>query len=442
MIAEQMLECVEYSGDTPLIVGIEMGYGHMRPAHALACALNTGVLQADRPPLADAGECRLWSIARGVYEAASRVSQVPVVGAPLRGALNWLTRIPPLHPQRDLSRPTSSVRMLDWLGSLGLGRGMVSQLQQSGGALLTTFFAPAILAERAGCERVFCVVTDSDIARIWAPMDAHASRINYLAPSTRVSQRLQAYGVPPDRISVTGFPLPNELLGGPDLSTLQRNLAARLIRLDPRNAFRSVCGKDVERTLGAVLRTGAAGEPVTVTFAIGGAGAQANVALQLLKGFRASIESGTIRLALVAGVRRDLARRLEAGVRSVGLESELGAHVQILQEDNLEAYFSSFNALLARTDVLWTKPSELTFFGALGIPIVFSAPVGVHERYNQRWAIENAAGLRQRNPENAAEWIAEWLGDGTLAATAWAGYLRLPKRGLYSIIETIDPGVS
>ena len=51
-------------------------------------------------------------------------------------------------------------------------------------------------------------------------------------------------------------------------------------------------------------------------------------------------------------------------------------------------YFQRFRALLAETDVLWTKPSELTFFGALGLPLLLAPPVGIHESYNLRWARE------------------------------------------------------
>jgi hypothetical protein len=60
--------------------------------------------------------------------------------------------------------------------------------------------------------------------------------------------------------------------------------------------------------------------------------------------------------------------------------------------------------------------------------------VGAQERYNRRWAVESGAGIKQRDPRFAGEWIAEWLSSGTLAAAAWSGFLRLPKFGLYRIL--------
>ena len=40
--------------------------------------------------------------------------------------------------------------------------------------------------------------------------------------------------------------------------------------------------------------------------------------------------------------------------------------------------------------MLWTKPSEMTFYAALGIPLILAPPLGAHERYNRRWALETA----------------------------------------------------
>jgi hypothetical protein len=124
-------------------------------------------------------------------------------------------------------------------------------------------------------------------------------------------------------------------------------------------------------------------------------------------------------------------------VREAGLHDRLGHGIEIFLAPNLDEYFPRFNALLAETDILWTKPSEMTFFSALGLPLIFSYPVGVHERYNRRWAIENGPGLKQRDPAQASYWLREWLNDGTLAGAAWTGFVRMPKFGLYQILERV-----
>ncbi len=413
---------------TPTLVAVEMGYGHLRPAYALAAELATEVLEVDRPPLSDADEQKLWRRVRRFYESVSRLSQIPAVGPPLRQLLETITSIPHLHPYRDLSSPTGGVRMLDWMAERGLGEGLIGHLRRTGSPLLTTYFAPAIVADRAGCPGVHCVVTDTDINRVWAPREGSRSQIVYFAPSKRVVRRLRAYGVKHELIHHTGYPLPPELLGGHDLAVLHRNLAARLVRLDPEHMFVDRHLDDIERRVGP-LPPGEARKPAHVVFAVGGAGAQANLAERFLPSFVRPIAEGRLRLTLVAGIKDKVAARFAKAIERTGAAAE------ILHEPRLPDYFRRFNALLAETDILWTKPSEITFFAALGLPLVFSWPVGVHEAYNRRWALEAGGGFKQGDPRFAAEWISDWLSDGTLAAAAWAGYRNLPKRGLYRIAE-------
>jgi hypothetical protein len=73
----------------------------------------------------------------------------------------------------------------------------------------------------------------------------------------------------------------------------------------------------------------------------------------------------------------------------------------------------------------------------VGLALVLSAPVGVQEWYNRRWARESGAGLKQRDARFAGQWLREWHQDGLLAAAAWSGYMRLPKFGLYEIVAHV-----
>src|SRR5512133_887777 len=422
----------------PGVVAVEMGYGHLRAAAPLAEALGTEVLHVDRPPLVAAAEEKLWRRVRRTYEGVSRLSQVPVLGAPLRYALDALTDIPRLHPYRDLSAPTRGVLTLERLVRRNLGQGLVAHLRRTGAPLLTTFYSPAIVADRAGLDRIFCVVTDTDLNRIWVPVDPARTRIHYLAPTRRAARRLRAYGVPEHRITFTGFPLPDALVGGAGLAVLKANLAARLVRLDPSGEFGRSVPEELAQFLGALPRE-EQGRPPLLTYAVGGAGAQAELAGAFLPGFRRALEEGRLRIALVAGVRPGVEARFRQDLRRAGMEglaAERGP-VEIRRAPSFAEYYARFNALLARTDVLWTKPSELTFYGALGLPLVLSSPVGVHERHNRRWARESGAGMKQRDARFASEWLGDALADGHLAAAAWAGYLRLPKFGLYRILETV-----
>jgi hypothetical protein len=420
----------------PLVVAVDMGYGHLRAAAPLAEALGTTITQVDRAPIVAPGEEKLWGRVRFAYEAVSRLSQIPLLGSPLRLLLDGITDIPHLHPYRDLSAPTRGVMTLERLIRRNLGQGMLAHLGRTRAPLLTTFYSPGLVADRAGYDRIFTVVTDSDINRIWVPVEPERTRIQYLVPTRRAARRLLAYGVPEGRITFTGFPLPDALVGGSSLPVLKRNLASRLVRLDPTGEFRREMPEELAHFLG-VLPAEQEGSAPLLTFAVGGAGAQAAMARAFLPGLRRLVEAGRLRVALVAGIRAEVEATFREAVQAAGLEGRLGQGVEILRAPTFLEYYARFNALLARTDILWTKPSELTFYAALGLPLVCAPPVGVHERYNMRWARESGAGLKQGQPRFAAEWLSDWLADGLLASAAWAGYMRLPKFGLYRILEAV-----
>lgn len=419
------------------LVAIEMGYGHLRPAHSLAEWLgDTPILLADQPPLANEREQVKWKYVRKSYEMLSRAGRLPVVGRYLGDLLNGITSIPSLYPRRDLSARTAAVRMLEEMATRGLGAGLGARLQREEKALLTTFFAPAVLSEHHGASGIHCVVTDSDVNRVWAPFHPARTNIKYFAPSMRVRRRLKAYGVPPDRIIVTGYPLPHGLLGGPDVPVLRHNLRRRLVALDPRRRFLREGREEISYFLGELPDSVPA--PPHLVFAVGGAGAQAEMAFQFLPSLARRVRRKKLRITLVAGIRPEVAELFREAIRRAELTEELEAGgISILLASGHHDYFEQFNALLHDTDILWTKPSELSFFGALGLPLLFSTPVGSHERYNRRWAIDGGSGLKQYDPRHAGDWLWEMLKDGTFAGAAWTGYMRMPKFGLYRIWEEV-----
>src|SRR5690606_34407826 len=158
------------------------------------------------------------------------------------------------------------------------------RLQASGEPLVTTFYAPALVADRAGIERVFCIVTDADCNRVWAPLEAHTTRIQYIAPTSRVVRRLRSFGVPATNIHLTGFPLPVNLTEATDTTSPKSRLARRLHRLDPRGAFHRLHSDEVTQLLSQVA--GEPAEPIALMFAVGGAGAQADMVAQFLPSLR------------------------------------------------------------------------------------------------------------------------------------------------------------
>jgi hypothetical protein len=235
---------------------------------------------------------------------------------------------------------------------------------------------------------------------------------------------------------MTGFPLPTELLGGTELSRLRQKLARRLVRLDPEGVFRELYGFDVERGLGP-LPAEEEGKPPRLVFAVGGAGVQADMAFDFLPSLRPAIVGGHLEVTLVAGVRQDVADTFRKAASRAGLSVGDGTGLRIFCAKDFFAYYRQFNQLLADSDILWTKPSELSFYAGLGVPLVLAKPVGAHERYNRRFLREQGVALKQDSPSHAAHWLSEWLHDGTLAAAAWTGFVRMPKDGTHRIASAI-----
>ena len=103
----------------------------------------------------------------------------------------------------------------------GLCEGMIERIKTKPLPFITSYYAAAVAADMAGYGRVYCIICDADINRVWVATDPRKSRIEYLVPCGSVLRRLKQYGVPDERIFMTGFPLPKELLGGPDLGLLK-----------------------------------------------------------------------------------------------------------------------------------------------------------------------------------------------------------------------------
>ncbi len=393
-----------------IVAAIDMGYGHLRPAAALAEHLGTEVLQMDQPPLGYKRDRAFWNPIRSLYEPLTRLSQIPAIGLPLRPLVNAITAIPPLWPARDLSGPTQGTRWMRKAADIGVGRRLAEHLKETSAPLLATFYAAPILAELHGAGRLHCVVTDSDVNRVWAPPDARNTSIIYFAPTDAARRRMESYGVPRARIRLTGYPLPGELVGR-DRSALKRNFRARMERI------------------------GRQGKAPLIVFAVGGAGAQVPLAKAVIAGLKKRVLDGALRLAVVAGRRPDVASALSSALSAHGLLGHPGA--ELLYDRDVFVYFRRFNELLARADALWSKPSELVFFAALGLPFIAAPAVGAHETCNLRWATDRGAALPQHDPAVAGDWLLEWVEDGVLGSAAEAG-MCLPQTGLYEIADQVE----
>jgi hypothetical protein len=417
------------------VVTADMGLGHQRAAYPLRSIAKSGIMTlgkaADTPP----EEHKLWVRMRKNYEFLSRTKNWPVVGNMLFSLLDRIQNIPPFYPIRDMSSPSFQVMWLKSYIEKGMCMGMMERIRQTPLPLITTYFAPAIAADMAGYSRVYCILCDAEINRAWVAENPRRSKIVYLAPCGRTVRRLHQYGVPDERIWLTGFPFPIELLGDHNLNVLKWDAAQRLFYLDPMNRFWPLHGRNVTHFLGPQNCRFAKDRVLTITFGVGGAGAQTDIAYAVARSLRDKIAKGTIQYNVLAGIRPEVNEFLQKMKKDLGCPS-----INIVFGRSLEEYFKNFTECMRVTDILWTKPSELSFYCGLGIPVVIAPPIGSQEKYNQSWLLEIQAGYPQEDPQYADQWLFDLLNAGRLADAAWDGFLKARKYGTYKIYEILQNG--
>jgi len=420
------------------VAAANMGLGHKRAVQPLRDIAEGGIIVVNDPSVAAPDEQKLWDQLLSVYERLSRAKSIPLVGNTLFGIMDYFQRIRPAYPRIDLSRPTIQTRWNEKMLDKGVCRGMIERILTKPLPFVTSYFTAAVAADRAGYGRVYCIICDADINRVWVASEPRRSRIEYLVPCGAAMRRLKQYGVPDERIFMTGFPLPLELLGNQDLDALKRDLGRRLRRLDPTDRFWPLHDKSVEHFLGEGNCERRERSAFTLAFCVGGAGAQKDIGAEALMSLAPRIKAGDIRMNLVCGVRPEVRAYFEAAVKEAGLEGSPG--VQLIGGKGDAEYFESFNRSLHETDIVWTKPSELSFYTGLGLPIIMAPSVGSQEVFNRRWLEEIQAGIPQDDPKYADQWIFELLEQGRFAEAAWDGFLKARKYGTYKIHELIRTG--
>lgn len=426
------------------IVAVNMGYGHERPAHVLRHLSPSGraVIANDYDGI-PRDDKMLWESSRSVYERISRFRGFPVLGPLAFGIMDELQRIAEFYPRRDMSRPSLQLRELYGLiVNRRWCKHLIDELAKNPLPLVCTFFTPAFAAEEFGYPGdIHVVICDADMSRAWAPLRPKSSRIKYFAPTGRVVERLKLYGVREENIFFTGFPLPTENIGGSDAPLLKDDLRRRLCNLDPRGVFLSHARPMLEAVLGrqyCASVSDAGKRAVSLAFAVGGAGAQRDIAVAALTSLQKDIRRGRLRFTLVAGTRREIAEYFRKAIMELGLGGALRqGRVRVLAAPSRDAYFTVFAKAMRETDVLWTKPSELSFFCGLGIPVIMAPTVGSQEDFNRRWLQQVGAGTDQLDPRYANEWLFDWINAGALARMAWNGYIEAPTHGAYRIADIL-----
>ncbi len=420
------------------VLTVDMGYGHQRAAYPLKHLSQNGIITANNYKGIPKRDKQIWEGSREFYEFISRFKKIPIIGEKAFSIFDKLQTIPKFYPKRDLSKSIFQVnRFYDLFDRFNWGKHLIDKMAEKPVPIITTFFTTAMMADYYDYPgEIYCLPTDTDVSRSWVPPEPKKSQIIYLAPTKRVKERLKLYGVRPSKIYLTGFPLP-ECNVGQNLSHLKYDLGRRLIQLDPDKVFLNQYDKTLGRHIGKKYLRKRTVRPLTITFCVGGAGAQREIGVTIVNSLSKEIKEGKIRMNLVAGTHSTAAKFFKDSAKEAGLTSQLNKGVSIIYNKDKYTYFDEFNKILRETDILWTKPSEMSFYCALGIPIIMAPPIGSQEFYNQDWLRAIGAGISQLDPRYANEWLTDWLKSGWLAEAAIEGFLEAPRFGTYNVEKMV-----
>ena len=417
------------------IISVNMGYGHQRtayPLRGLGQVINAndyeGIPERDR---------KIWESTRRGYEFISRFKRTPLIGNLVFSIYDRFQKILEFYPKRDLSQPNFALKQIYSLFTRGWGQDLIDRLKYNPLPFVSTFFIPAFMAEFFGYPgEIFCVVCDADISRTWAPLNPSQSKIKYFAPAERVVERLRLYGVKEENIFLTGYPLPLENTGSENLETLKEDLKNRLFNLDQKKKYFEKYKTLIKENLGQLPEK--PDHSLTIMFSVGGAGAQKEIGIKLLKCLIGQIKQGKIKVILSVGTNEKAKEYFEKNLKKLKLNEAKPHCAEIIYERKIEDYFQKFNQTLRKTDILWTKPSELSFYTALGIPIIIAPPIGSQEEFNMRYLLKSGFGIFQENPNYIKDWLFDWLEQGYLSEAAMQGFIEGEKLGTFKIEKIIS----
>ncbi len=386
-----------------LITSALMGFGHLRAAHNISGVSGAPILRVDRKPLVGGIDRFVWEGSQRIHTYASRDAE-----SKNRLLYNWFEGLMSIDGDRKPPSLTGS-RFVQFLGGLGVGKRFLGSLNHDYPPLLHTFYLPAMISVYNRYRgKNYLLLCDTDFHRVWVPVNPKEPNLTYMVPIARSADRLMSYGVEADRIFVTGFPLPLVNTGSEDLSTLDSDFEVRRRRLAGDSTL-----------------------PLTIVFPFSGAGAYSNVLAELVKTLLDHIREGRIRLIVSCGDNEHALGNAENLFVNYGLEE--CEYTEIIFDRNLFRSFDRFNLALKSTDVIITKPSEMVFYAALGIPMLFLPPIGAHEAGNRNYLIENRCAVDMPAIGDLPRWLDENRRSGRLLELAETAHRVLPKSGSFDV---------
>ena len=301
------------------------------------------------------------------YEGISRARSIPLVGKPIFGILDTS----PAHPvvlsdaesftQHVPGGPAGILRRQGTLpGDAGPDRSRRTF------PVVTSFFAPAIAADKKTSHRVFCIICDADLNRVWVATGSVGE------PHLLLRTLWQGRAASP-RVRCSGREDPSDRLSPPGRTRRRTDMTvaaqhARTSAADPRSRMdgSGPCTTGTSSTTSAPENCMADPHHVlTITFAVGGAGAQKEIGARIVASLRHRIKAGAIRLNLLAGTRAEVRDYLLCRQRCP--RSRLRRICRSFTQTRSTSTLRCSRTVCRTRTSSGPKPSELSFYAALGI---------------------------------------------------------------------------
>lgn len=327
--------------DRVLVVGASAGGGHMVAAQALAHALRSlnPSLEVESLDVLDLTSRFFRRLYAGGYLTLARHAPA---------AFGWL--------YETMDRPPTFLRdtVRAWFQDHCAQRFVRDLLRRPPRLVVNTHYLSAeIVARLRRAARLpgpqVIVTTDYDTHRMWV----HEPCERYYTATPDARAHLAAWGVPPERILVTGIPVRPGFVEPPS-----------------KHAARARCGLDADRPVVLVLSGGF------------GVGPTAQIVAQLV-----DLPSDA-HVVVITGRNAALQAQLEAQTHFAR------ARVRII------GFTEAVHDWMSAADLVVTKPGGLTVAESLacGLPLVIVQPIPGQEARNSDYLLERGAAIAVGNP--------------------------------------------
>jgi len=412
-----------------IIFSVAMGYGHQRTAHHLK---ELGeIINVNDHPLVPESEKKLWKKTSHFYHFISSFKSFPLIGSFLFNFFNFFQKIQKFYPKRKNEKPNFYLKTIYSLIKKGWGRELIFRISKEKKPLISTFFVPAFFAEFYGYQgEIFCVVCDTDVSRAWAPLLPSQSKIKYFVPTKRAKERLLLYGVKEENIFFTGYPLSPLNFSE---EKVRESFLRRIVKLDPQRSFLKKYGEFIQEKIGPLSFSE---ESLRILFSLGGAGAQKELALLILRSLKKEIENKKIHFLISVGINREAKDFFKKEISKIF--GSFPQNIEILFFEKLDDYFNAFDRAILESDILITKPSELSFYSSLGISLLLLPSIGYQEDFNEDWLLKNNFAIKAKNLKYFSDWFFDFLNEGFFAKCAFLGFWEGKRDGFFEIKKIIE----